>query len=214
VAAMLPSHAHVLEGAERADSLVVNPHKWLFTPFDLSAFYSPRMDVVRAAFALTPEYLRTTEAAPVKNLMDTGVQLGRRFRSLKLWMILRSFGAREIRARLSAHIALARQLASWVDAHPDFERLAPVPFSVVCFRWKPAGTTLSDGQLDTANERIIDAVNQTGDVFLSHTRLKGTLALRIAIGHLHTTERHVRRAWDLVVEHAAHVGSHAGHSAV
>jgi aromatic-L-amino-acid decarboxylase len=214
VAAMLPSHAHVLRGAERADSLVVNPHKWLFTPFDLSAFYTRRMDVVRSAFALTPEYLRTTEAAPVKNLMDTGVQLGRRFRSLKLWMILRSFGAREIRARLSAHIALAQQLAAWVDAHPDFERLAPVPFSVVCFRWKPAAATLTAGELDAANERIIDAVNQTGDVFLSHTRLKGTLALRIAIGHLHTTEQHVRRAWDLIVEHAGRASSSVSRSAV
>jgi aromatic-L-amino-acid/L-tryptophan decarboxylase len=214
VAAMLPSHAHILRGAERADSLVVNPHKWLFTPFDLSAFYSPRMDVVRAAFALTPEYLRTTEETPVRNLMDTGVQLGRRFRSLKLWMVLRSFGAREIRTRLSGHIALAQQLASWVDAHPDFERLAPVPFSVVCFRWKPAATTMSDEQLDAANERIIDAVNRTGDVFLSHTRLKGTLALRIAIGHLHTTERHVRRAWELIVEHAPRASPSAGGSAV
>ena len=214
VAAMLPSHAHILHGAERADSLVVNPHKWLFTPFDLSAFYSRRMDVVRAAFALTPEYLRTTETAPVRNLMDTGVQLGRRFRSLKLWMILRSFGAREIRARLSAHIALAQQLASWIDVHPDFERLAPVPFSVVCFRWKPAGSAWSDERLDAINEQIIDAVNQTGDVFLSHTRLKGTLALRIAIGHLHTTEHHVRRAWELVVEHAARPGSRASQSAI
>jgi aromatic-L-amino-acid decarboxylase len=207
VAAMLPSHAHVLRGAERADSLVVNPHKWLFTPFDLSAFYSRRMDVVRAAFALTPEYLRTSEAAPVKNLMDTGVQLGRRFRSLKLWMILRSFGARDIRARLSAHLALAQQLASWVDAHPDFERLAPVPFSVVCFRWKPVDTPVSAAQLDAENERIIDAVNQTGEVFLSHTRLKGVLALRIAIGHLQTTEKHVRRAWELIMEHAARANS-------
>jgi aromatic-L-amino-acid/L-tryptophan decarboxylase len=203
VAAMLPSHAHVLDGADRADSLVVNPHKWLFTPFDLSAFYSPRRDVVRTAFALTPEYLRTSESAPVKNLMDTGVQLGRRFRALKLWMILRSFGAREIRERLSAHIALAQQLASWVDAHPDFERLAPVPFSVVCFRWKPAQTPMSQAQLDAANEHIIDAVNQSGEIFMSHTRLQGVLALRIAIGHLQTTERHVRRAWDLIVEQAA-----------
>jgi len=203
VAAMLPSHAHVLDGADRADSLVVNPHKWLFTPFDLSAFYSRRMDVVRTAFALTPEYLRTSESAPVKNLMDTGVQLGRRFRSLKLWMVLRSFGAREIRERLSGHIALAQQLASWVDAHPDFERLAPVPFSVVCFRWKPAHAHVTEPQLDAANEHIIDAVNQSGEVFMSHTRLKGVLALRIAIGHLQTTERHVRRAWDLIVEQAA-----------
>src|SRR5262249_7247697 len=135
VAAMLPSHRHILNGAARADSIVVNPHKWLFTPFDLTAFYSPPMDVVRQAFPPTPEYLQTTEAATVKNLMDTGVQLGRRFRSLKLWMILRSYGAKRLRALLDEHIRLAAELASWIDAHPDFERLAPVPLSVVCFRW-------------------------------------------------------------------------------
>src|SRR5439155_7648033 len=127
-----------------ADSLVVNPHKWLFTPFDLSAFYCRRMDVVRAAFSLTPEYLRTSEPTAVRNLMDTGVQLGRRFRSLKLWMILRSYGAAALRTHIATHIQLAQELASWIDADPDFERLAPVPFSVVCFRWKPAGKALSD----------------------------------------------------------------------
>jgi aromatic-L-amino-acid decarboxylase len=202
VAAMLPSHADVLRGADRADSLVVNPHKWLFTPFDLSAFYSRRMDVVRTAFALTPEYLRTSDAPHVKNLMDTGVQLGRRFRALKLWMILRSFGARQIRECLADHMRLARSLAGWIDEHPDFERLAPVPFSVVCFRWNPQNG-MSEDALDAANERLIDAVNATGDVFLSHTRLKGRLALRVAIGHLRTTDRHVRRVWDLLQQHSS-----------
>jgi aromatic-L-amino-acid decarboxylase len=202
VAAMLPSHAHVLAGADRADSLVVNPHKWLFTPFDLSAFYCRRMDVVRKAFSLTPEYLRTAEGLGVRNLMDTGVQLGRRFRSLKLWMILRSYGARALRARLADHIRLAQELASWIDAHPDFERLAPVPFSVVCFRWKPAGIPLSDRELDAANEKLIDLVNNSGQVFLSHTRLRNRLTLRVAIGHLRTDEMHVRRAWDLLIEHS------------
>jgi aromatic-L-amino-acid decarboxylase len=198
VAAMLPSHRHILAGAERADSLVVNPHKWLFTPFDLSAFYSRRMDVVRAAFSLTPEYLQTSEAGSVKNLMDTGVQLGRRFRSLKLWMILRSYGAKAIRARLADHIRLAQTLASWVDAHPDFERLAPSPFSVVCFRWNPKGMALSEAELDRANERLIDLVNNSGDIFISHTRLRGRLTIRVAIGHLRTTDAHVRRVWDLL----------------
>jgi len=202
VAAMLPSHAHVLAGAARADSLVVNPHKWLFTPFDLSAFYCRRMDVIRAAFSLTPEYLRTTESDSVKNLMDTGVQLGRRFRSLKLWMILRAFGARRIREVLATHIDLARQFAAWIDAHPDFERLAPVPFSVVCFRWKPSDVALSNAELDAANERLVDLVNRSGDVFLSHTRLRRTLAIRVAIGHLKTTQAHVRRVFDLLVEHS------------
>jgi aromatic-L-amino-acid decarboxylase len=206
VAAMLPSHAHVLAGVDRADSVVVNPHKWLFTPFDLSAFYCRRMDVVRAAFALTPEYLRSAEAPGVRNLMDTGVQLGRRFRSLKLWMILRAYGARALRARLAEHLRLAQELASWVDAHPDFERMAPVPFSVVCFRWKPRGVALSDPELDAANERLIDLVNGSGEVFLSHTRLAGRLTLRLAIGHLRTDEPRVRRAWDLLVSNAALLG--------
>lgn len=202
VAAMLPSHAHVLAGAERADSVVVNPHKWLFTPFDLTAFYSRRMDVVRQAFALTPEYLRTSESGEVKNLMDTGVQLGRRFRALKLWMILRSYGARAIRAHLSRHLQLAQMLASWIDLHPDFERLAPVPFSVVCFRWNPRGRSLSAAELDAANEALVERVNRTGEIFLSHTRLRGRLALRIAVGHLRTHEPHVAHAWELLTREA------------
>jgi len=205
IAAMLPSRAHILAGADRADSFVVNPHKWLFTPFDLTAFYCRRMDVLRAAFSLTPEYLSTNDPPDVKNLMDTGVQLGRRFRSLKLWMILRSFGARAIRAHLEEHIRLAQLFASWVDAHRDFERLAPVPLSVVCFRWNPAGGHLSDEQLDRANEALIDIVNQSGEVFLSHTRLRGRLTLRVAVGHLKTAEHHVARAWELLTSHAANL---------
>jgi aromatic-L-amino-acid/L-tryptophan decarboxylase len=200
VAAMLPSHRHLLDGAERADSLVVNPHKWLFTPFDLSAFYCRRMDVVRAAFSLTPEYLQTSEAGSVRNLMDTGVQLGRRFRALKLWLILRSFGARALRAHLAEHIRLASELARWIDAEPDFERLAPVPLSVVCFRWKPREMSMSERELDAANERLIELVNQTGDIYISHTRLRGQLTIRVAIGHLRTTEQHVRRVWDLLLQ--------------
>jgi aromatic-L-amino-acid/L-tryptophan decarboxylase len=202
-AAMLPSHAHILAGADRADSFVVNPHKWLLTPFDLTAFYCRRMDVLRAAFSLTPEYLKTPDAPDVKNLMDTGVQLGRRFRSLKLWMILRSFGAKAMRAHLAEHIRLAQLLASWVDAHPDFERLAPVPLSVVCFRWNPAGAHLADAELDAANERLMATLNRTGEVFLSHTRLRGMFALRVAIGHLKTAERHVARVWELLTSEAA-----------
>jgi aromatic-L-amino-acid decarboxylase len=205
IAAMLPSHAHILAGADRADSFVVNPHKWLFTPFDLTAFYCRRMDVVRAAFSLTPEYLSTSDPPEVKNLMDTGIQLGRRFRSLKLWMILRSFGARAIRAHLEEHIRLAQLFASWVDAHRDFERLAPVPLSVVCFRWNPAGAHLSDEELDRANEALIDIVNQSGEVFLSHTRLRGRLTLRVAVGHLKTAEHHVARAWELLTSCASNL---------
>jgi aromatic-L-amino-acid/L-tryptophan decarboxylase len=201
VAAMVPGYEWILRGAERADSLVVNPHKWLFTPFDLSAFYCRRMDVVRQAFALTPEYLKTVEAAPVKNLMDTGVQLGRRFRALKLWMVMRHFGAEGLRARLGEHMRLAQLFAEWVDADDDFERLAPVPFSVVCFRAAPPRLRGRETELEAFNARILDTVNAGGEIFISHTKLDGRYALRLAIGNLRTTEAHVRRAWEIL--HAA-----------
>ena len=189
VAAMVPGYEWILRGAASADSVVVNPHKWLFTPFDLSALYCRRMDIVRQAFSLTPEYLKTNEAG-VRNLMDTGIQLGRRFRALKLWMVLRHFGADEIRAVLARHMELARTFATWVDASDRFERVAPVPFSVVCFRLRDAD--------DAAQARVLEAVNASGDVFLSHTKLDGRFVMRLAVGHLQTTERHIARAWELL----------------
>jgi aromatic-L-amino-acid decarboxylase len=189
VMAMVPGFEWMREGFDRADSLVVNPHKWLFVPFDLSVLFTRRMAELEQAFALTPEYLRTPETGAVRNLMDTGIQLGRRFRSLKLWGVLRYFGAEGVRARLAEHVRLAQLFASWVDAHPDFELAAPVPFSVVCFRAK--GT-------DALNEQILARVNDSGEVFLSHTKLNDRIVLRLAVGNLRTEERHVRRAWELL----------------
>ena len=208
VVAMVPGYEGILAGVEMADSLVVNPHKWLFTPFDLSVLYCRDMALLRSAFALTPEYLRTAEAPGVRNLMDTGVQLGRRFRALKLWMVLRHFGAHGLQARLAEHMRLARLFASWIDATPGWERLAPVPFSVVCFRARPAShlsAQTDETAVDTFNERLIDNVNRTGEVFFSHTRLQGRYAIRMAIGNLHTTETHVARAWTLLRDHAAQI---------
>ena len=187
-----------MRGCERADSVVVNPHKWLFVPFDLSAFYCRRMDVVRAAFSLVPEYLRTSDPGDVKNLMDTGIQLGRRFRALKLWMVLRYFGQRGMQARIAEHMRLARLFGSWVDADPRFERVAPVPMSVVCFRAGPTGRTLAEDDLERLNVALLERVNASGEVFLSHTKLGGRYALRLAVGNLRTTEQHVQRAWDLL----------------
>ncbi len=196
VAAMVPGYEWILRDAARADSIVLNPHKWLFTPFDLSVLYCRRMDVLRQAFSLTPEYLKTSEGdAGVRNLMDTGIQLGRRFRALKLWMILRHFGAKGLRDALANHMELARKFAGWVDASARFERVAPVPFSVVCFRLRDAD--------DETQARILEAVNASGEVFLSHTRLDGRYVLRLAIGHLQTAERHVARAWELLNSSAA-----------
>jgi aromatic-L-amino-acid decarboxylase len=198
VAAMVPGYEWILRGIGQADSLVLNPHKWLFTPFDLSVLYCRRMDVVRQAFALTPEYLKTSEGeAGVRNLMDTGIQLGRRFRALKLWMIMRHFGADGLRAHLAEHMRLARLFAGWVDASDRFERVAPVPFSVVCFRLRGARS-------DEAHQHVLDTINASGEVFLSHTKLDGRFVLRLAIGNIKTTERHVARAWELLNSAAAH----------
>jgi aromatic-L-amino-acid decarboxylase len=198
VMAIVPEFAWMRRGFDRADSLVVNPHKWLFVPFDLSVLFCRRMDVLRQAFALTPEYLKTSDASTVKNLMDTGVQLGRRFRSIKLWAVLRYFGASGIRDRLRNHVRLAQLFASWVDADPDFERVAPVPFSVVCFRAKPHGFTGDEQALDAFNLEIIERVNRSGDAFIAHTALNGRIVIRMAIGNLRTEEKHIARAWELI----------------
>ncbi|MGA9994043.1 MAG: pyridoxal-dependent decarboxylase [Pyrinomonadaceae bacterium] len=203
-AAIVPEMRHILDGANRADSLVTNPHKWLFTPFDLSVLYCRRMDLLRRAFVLTPEYLRTPEAEVVRNGSDYGIQLGRRFRSLKLWMILRYFGQEGLAARIREHCRLAKLFASWVQESEDWELLAPVPFSLVCFRACPSveGATeeARDARLDALNEAIMHAVNSTGAAFLSHTRLQGKLSLRLAIGNIRTTEKHIRHVWELLNE--------------
>jgi len=205
-AAILPEKRSALAGCERADSIVVNPHKWLFVPIDCSAFYCRHPGILRQAFSLVPEYLRTSEDDRVRNLMDYGIQLGRRFRALKLWMVLRAFGAEGLRQHLRAHIALAERFQGWIEASPDFELLAPVPFSVVCFRSRPHDLPTgpeTEVYLNQLNERLLESVNRTGEVFLSHTELNGRFTLRLAIGNLRTTEVHVRRAWDLLQEHAA-----------
>ena len=190
-AAILPEYRHLFRGVERADSLVVNPHKWLFTPVDLSAFYTRHPDILRRAFSLVPEYLRTSEDARVVNFMDYGVPLGRRFRALKLWFIMRYYGRERMAEFLRAHIAWAHELAAQIEAHPCFEIAAPAVFSVVCFRYR--GT-------DEENRLLLDRVNASGEVFLSHTALHGRFVLRLAVGNMGTTREHVQRAWQILQE--------------
>jgi aromatic-L-amino-acid decarboxylase len=198
-AAVVPEMQHILAGVERADSLVTNPHKWLFTPFDLSVLFSPRLDVMRRAFSLVPEYLRTTDAETVRNGMDYGIQLGRRFRALKLWMIIRYFGRQGLADRIREHCRLARLFAEWIDQSDEWERLAPVPFSAVCFRARGKQGS-SEAEVDALNERIMSGVNETGRAFLSHTKLNDKFTLRLAIGNLRTTEVEVRQVWSLLNE--------------
>lgn len=202
-AAVMPELRWVLDGCERADSLVVNPHKWLFVPVDCSVLYTRRPEMLRGAFSLVPEYLRTREET--RNLMDYGVALGRRFRALKLWFVLRYFGTAGMAERLRGHLALAHLFASRVDGHPAFRRVAPTLLSVVVFRWVEPGA--SPEEQDRLNEALLERVNASGEVFMSHTRVGGRYALRLAIGNLKTTERHVLRAWALLEEGAAELGS-------
>jgi aromatic-L-amino-acid decarboxylase len=206
--AIAPEFRYVLDGIEGADSLVVNPHKWLFTPFDCSAFYIKRPDVLKRAFSLVPEYLVTREQDEVVNYMDYGVQLGRRFRALKLWMVIRAFGVNGLAERLRAHCALATQFANWVSESDAWILMAPVPFSLVCFRYAPRG--VGDLEGDALNEAIMHTVNASGDVFLSHTKLNGRFTLRLAIGNIRTTEEHVALAWRRLNEAAAVCGANRG----
>jgi aromatic-L-amino-acid/L-tryptophan decarboxylase len=203
-AAIVPEMRDILDGCERADSLVLNPHKWLFTPFDLSVLYCRHMDLLRRAFSLVPEYLRTPEQDQVRSGSDYGVQLGRRFRALKLWMIIRYFGREGLAARIREHCRLAQLFASWVEASPDWEMMAPVPFALVCFRARPSLAAESEAgrakKLDALNEAIMHGVNATGKAFLSHTKLNDKLTLRLSIGNIRTTERHVRSVWELLNE--------------
>jgi len=195
-AAIVPEMRHVLDGAELADSIVVNPHKWLFTPIDCSVLYVKQPEVLRRAFSLVPEYLVTREQSEVVNLMDYGVQLGRRFRALKLWMVIRAFGEEGLASRIRHHCELARDFAAWVRDEPDWQLAAPVPFSLVCFRYVPPGA--SEAEREALNARILEGVNASGRVFLSHTKLNGMYTLRLGVGNIRTERRHVADAWSLL----------------
>lgn len=199
VAAIVPEKRYVLAGVERAHSLVVNPHKWLFVPIDCSVLYTREPAALKAAFALPLEILHTPEPG-VTNLMDYGMSLGRRFRSLKLWFVLRYFGADGIVARLREHMRLAQIVARWAEESDAFELRAPVELSTVVFRYNPPG--LEPDAVDAANAKLLKLVNESGEVFLSGTRVNGTQVLRLAIGNLRTTERHVLRATELLEQTA------------
>jgi aromatic-L-amino-acid decarboxylase len=192
-AAILPEQRHIMAGVERAHSLVVNAHKWLLTPIGVSGFYTRRPDILKRAFSLNADYLKTQDDPRAHNLMDYGVPLGHRFRALKLWYVMRYFGRERFETVIRSHIQWAQDFAALVDAHPKFERVAPVPLSVICFRYKGS---------DAENKAIMDKVNESGRVFMATTVLNGKLTLRLAIGNLETTWKDVQEAWDLLVQAA------------
>jgi aromatic-L-amino-acid/L-tryptophan decarboxylase len=186
-AAVCPELRPLFAGWERADSVGVNPHKWLFTPMDCSAFFTRRPDALRDAFSLVPEYLRVSE--DVVSLSEYAVPLGRRFRALKLWAVLRCYGREGLQALIREHVRLAALFEEWVRLEPGWEVCAPRHFSLVCFR---------RDRPDEENEALLERVNATGEVFLSHTRLDGRFVLRLAVGSARTTEDDVRLAWDVL----------------
>lgn len=190
-AAMLEENRWMLDGAAEADSLVFNPHKWLFTPIDLSAFYCRRPKVLEEAFALVPSYLKTDDDPRAVNYMNYGMALGRRFRALKLWFVMRSYGRRQVCAIIRSHIAWARELAAAIASDPRFELCAPVPMSLVCFRLRGA---------DEANRALMERLNATGHAFLQGAMLRGRFILRLAIGHYAVTREDVFSTWAKIRE--------------
>jgi len=193
-AAILPNMRWILKGCEEADSLVFNPHKWLFTNFDCSAFFVKDSHHLQKTLAINPEYLKTSQDQEVHNYRDWGIQLGRRFRALKLWFVLRHYGVEHLQQKIASHLELAQEFAVWVAADDEWELLAPVPVNTVCFR---ASFAKCDPEIiDELNRKLMDRVNNAGKMYLTHTRLAGKFTLRLAIGQTATAEQHVKQAWD------------------
>ncbi|MFC1564885.1 pyridoxal phosphate-dependent decarboxylase family protein [candidate division KSB1 bacterium] len=198
VVSIVPEYNFLMDGFENVDSYVTNPHKWLFAPIDTSLIFYKDPEKVKSAFSIVPEYLKTTESSETVDYMNYGIQLGRRFRALKLWFIIRYFGREGLINRLRDHLRIARLFQSYVKNHPDFELLAPVPFSVICFRYNPGGNFRNEDELEKINSELMEKVNSTGKLYLSHTKLNGKYTIRFAIGNIKTNEGHVDKAWELI----------------
>jgi aromatic-L-amino-acid decarboxylase len=197
-AAMVPELRWIIDGVELADSLVMNPHKWILVNADCSAYFVRDPSALLQTFSIAPEYLKSKYDGQVVNFRDWGIPLGRRFRALKLWFVIRSYGVEGLRSMVREHIRLGHLFASWVEGHPDLELMAPAPIALVCFRWRKAGW--SEEETDRANRALLDRINQLGDLFLIHTTLGDRFTIRLALGHLSTTEAVVKGAWERILE--------------
>jgi len=198
-ALLLEEYRWMIKGIEQVDSFVFNPHKWMFTNFDCSAYFVRDKDVLINTFAINPEYLKTKTAGQVNDYRDWGIQLGRRFRALKLWFVIRNFGINGLKEKISEHIRLAGVFEKWIETSPDFEILAPRTLSLVCFRFKPENIS-DQAELNRLNEQLMHNVNGTGKIFITHTKLGGNFTLRMVIGQTRVKEEHVFNAWKLIRE--------------
>lgn len=200
-ALLLPEMRDMIEGIEQVDAFVFNPHKWMFTNFDCSAFYVKDEALLVKTFEITPEYLKTPEDQRVKNYRDWGIPLGRRFRALKLWFVIREFGVEGLRSKIRHHLSLAQSQKSVIENDPDFELLAPVPLNTLCFRFHPRHIS-DEKKLDELNEQLLERINRTGKVFMTHTKLSGRYTIRMVIGNTNVVQRHVDEVWELIKEEA------------
>jgi len=198
-ALLLPEKRWMIDGVEHADSFVFNPHKWMFTNFDCSAYFVRDVDALIRTFEILPEYLKTSERERVNNYRDWGIPMGRRFRALKLWFVIRSFGVRGLQEKIRNHIIMAQALAEQMKQSPDFELLAPVPLNVICFRYHPAAVDDPE-ELNRLNAELLEMLNNTGSLFLTHTKLNGAYTLRLVIGQTEVRDDHVRKSWSTIQE--------------
>ena len=197
-ALILSEYQHLIEGIELADSFVFNPHKWLFTNFDCSAYFVKDPVALKNTFAILPEYLKTSSDGVVNNHCDWGIPLGRRFRSLKLWFVLRYYGLTGLQEILRGHIEMATWIEQQVINHEDFELLTPRSMNLVCFRWHPKDITVEE-QLEQLNQSLLQKINESGKLYMTHTRVDGKLTLRMSIGQLNVTQDHVQDSWNTIV---------------
>jgi aromatic-L-amino-acid decarboxylase len=201
-ALLLPEMRYMIKGIENVDTFVFNPHKWMFTNFDCTAYFVKDKGTLIQTFEILPEYLKTKEGSSVNNYRDWGIQLGRRFRSLKLWFVIRSFGVKGLQGKIKTHIDWANEFAGWIEKTKNFEILAPSPLATVCFRLKPE-TGLSEDVLNQLNAQFIEAINQTGKIFISHTKLNGKFTLRFVVGQTNTEYHHIEKAWQIIKDTSA-----------
>jgi aromatic-L-amino-acid decarboxylase len=203
-ALILDEYKWMITGIEKADSFVFNPHKWMFTNFDCSAYFVKDKQLLINTFAINPEYLRTKTQGQVNDYRDWGIQLGRRFRALKLWFVIRNYGVKGLQEKIRGHISLAKWLEGEINRNPDFEIVTPRTLSLVCFRYKPPGLE-NNTKLNAINERLLHVVNQTGKLFITHTKLNGIYTLRMVIGQTNVEKDHVEKAWKTIREVASNL---------
>ena len=199
-AAICPEYRPLFKGIEKADSFLFNPHKWMLTNFDCTAYFVRDTEVLQKTLDISADYLKTRFDEEVTNFRNWQIQLGRRFRALKLWFVIRSYGVEGLQSHIRRHVTLVGEFAKWIDDHPDFEKMAPVSLALVCFRCRPHDKDLNEDELNKFNTQLLDLINRSGEIYMTHTILEGRYTLRFSSGQLFTKDTHVHQAWKIIKE--------------